>query len=515
MDKTDSKIRLLFEMTIQKDVQITSFIPLRNYEESWKPEKMYHHPKNQYYYVFINDPELITRIKEEENKGQAHLYKFAKYLEQNSQFQINTNFMIEFNANSIIDFPNKKLNEEQYAVFTRISIDDFSFINDYKTANLEELLKHNKPLIYANRGKIKELLIGKKIQIDKNNDENNLNNSLQSNKDDKKDEDNEEININAKMDKEKELENKYIPGNWFLVNMNNLNYVKKGVYDNLKKQKVIKFLGLIKYKEVPQTESDTNNMRGENTSMQNQNNNNNQNDNSSDNYEKNSEEEIINQLNVDMKYQQPQEFAFRSSDNSKIITVYQPKSCKEHLKKNDFWCKTCNKFLCILCLAAEDKSKINMMFESHKGHKIHLLDEVINKSEEDSNALDERIKNLMKIIEGEISKKKEELSKLKDDNKNIVKIIEDIYKTNSTFIRNEELKRTKELAALVNEILRINDENNKRISYLNKIYENRCMAEYLTNFYIYKKNFVKETKNNLDIVERKVTELINYYKKNK
>ena len=152
-------------------------------------------------------------------------------------------------------------------------------------------------------------------------------------------------------------------------------------------------------------------------------------------------------------------------------------------------------------------------FLSHKNHKIHLLDEVINKSEEDSNALEERIKNLMKIIEGEIGKKKEELTSLKDENANIVKIIDDIFKDNSTFIRNEELKRTKELAALVNEILRINDENNKRISYLNKLYDNKSMNEYLTNFYIYKKNFVHETKINLDVIERKVTELINYYKK--
>lgn len=508
MDKTDSKIRLFFEMTFQKDVQITSYIPLRNYEESWKPENMYEHPNHQYYYVFINDPELISRIKEEENKGQEHLYKFTKYLEQSPQYNINTDFLVEFNANSLIDFSNGNKNEEQYAVFTRISIDDFSFINDYKTANKGELLEKNKPLIYANRGKIKELLIGEKIEMNKNNDENNLNNSL----DDKKDEDNDEKIINAKKQKEQELKEKYIPGNWFLVNMNNLNYVKKDVYDNLKKQKVIKFLGLIKYKEVSQIEPDTNNIQEEDSNSTQNNQNNNQNNFLNDSSEKNSEEEIINQLNINTKYQQPQEFAFRSSDNSKLITVYQPKSCKEHLKKNDFWCKTCNKFLCLQCLADQEKAKLNMML-THKNHKIHLLDEVINKSEEDSNALEERIKNLMKIIEGEIGKKKEELTSLGNENTNIVKTIDELFKDNSNFIRTEELKRTKELAALVNEILRINDENNKRISYLNKLYDNKSMNEYLTNFYIYQKNFVQETKNNLDVIERKVTEIINYYKK--
>ena len=38
MNKTDSKIRLLFELTAQRDVQITSFQSLRNYSNSWNPE---------------------------------------------------------------------------------------------------------------------------------------------------------------------------------------------------------------------------------------------------------------------------------------------------------------------------------------------------------------------------------------------------------------------------------------------------------------------------------------------
>ena len=41
------------------------------------------------------------------------------------------------------------------------------------------------------------------------------------------------------------------------------------------------------------------------------------------------------------------------------------------------------------------------------------------------------------------------------------------------------------------------------------------MNEYLTNYYIYKNIFVEETKKNLDVIERKVNELINFYKKNK
>ena len=510
MHKTDSKIRLLFELTYQKDVQITSFIPLRDYSNSWKPEKMYIHPHNQYYYIFINDPELIEKIKEAEKEGQEYLFKFAKYLEKSPDFQGN-DFLIEFNANSI---ENCKINpnEEQYVVCARINIDNFSFINDYKTASKAYLLEKNKPLIYANEGKIKEFLIGEKFEINRNMEENNLNNSNQSNKEDKKDEDNDEKS-NAKKKKNDEPAVKHIPGNWFLINMNNLNYVKKDVYDNLGKQKLIKFLSLIKYKEVTPVDQDQNTAQEYNQSQHQ----NNQIRNNLSNEDDSSSEEIkemINEFKLDNKYQQPQEFAFRPSENSKLVTVYQPKSCKEHSKKNDFWCKTCNTFCCLDCLVGSSNANFNMnTTNTHQNHKIHLLDEIINKTEEDSNALEERIKNLIKIIETEIRKKQEEIGNLKEENEKTVKVIQKLFEDNNNLIRQEELKRTKELAALVNEILRINDENNKRINYLNKLFDNRSMNEYLMNYFIYKNNFVEETKKNLGVLERKVAELINYYKK--
>ena len=512
MHKTDSKIRLFFELTYQKDVQITSYIPLRDYSNSWKPEKMYLYPNHQYYYVFINDPELISKIKEAEAEGQEYLYNFAKYLEKGIDYQGN-DFLIEFNANSIIDNEKKKPNQEQCIVFARINIDNISFINDYKTASKAYLLEKNKPLIYANRGRIKEFLIGEKFEINKNNEDNNLNNSIQSNKDDKKEDDDEKSNIKKK--KNDELMLKYIPGNWFLINMNNLNYVKKNVYDDLNNQKTIKFISLIKYKEVTLIEQDPNNPQ-EYNSAQNQNSSSQNNNNKSDNDSSSSKNsnEILNDFKIDTKYQQPQEFAFRSSDNSKLITVYQSKSCRDHLKKNDFWCKTCNKFCCLDCLAGSTNPNFNIDNKnSHQNHKIHLLDEIINKTEEDANALEERIKNLIKIIDGEIGKKQDEIGNLKEENEKIVKIIQTLFEENNSLIRQEELKRTKELAALVNEILRINEENNKRINYLNKLFDNRTMNEYLTNYYIYKNIFVEETKNNLAVLERKVFELINYYKK--
>ena len=497
MHKTDSKVRLLFELTFQKDVQIISYIPLRSYSSSWKPESMFNKPDKQYYYVFINDSELINRLKKIEKQNQDNSYNLIKSLEKG-----HSNLLIELNTNAILD--ETKFNQEKYAVFARLNVEDFSFIYDYKTASKNDLLEKNKPLIYASQGRIKELLIGEKFTNNNNNIDDNNN---YDNDDDKKDEDNEE-KIKQKK-KDEELLAKQIPGNWFLINMNNLNYIKKNVYDNLNEKKLIKFLSLIKYKEVNINEQDQNNTQDDNNSLQNKNINY-KNDINEIN-EENSKQSEENETNQEKKYQQPQEFAFISNDKSKLVTVYQPKSCKQHLKKNDFWCKTCNQFCCLHCLP--DKGNTHSSFNTHQGHKIHLLDEVNNKLDEDINALDERIKNLMKIIEREIVKKNEEIENLKKFNEEIMKTIKNMYEKKNNFIRQEELKRTKELAAIVNEILRINDENNRRVNYLNKLYDNRSITEYLTNYHIYKNIYVKETEKNLAIISRKVNEYMEHYKK--
>ena len=215
MHKTDSKVRLLFELTFQKDVQIISYIPLRSYSSSWKPESMFNKPDKQYYYVFINDSELINRLKKIEKQNQDNSYNLIKSLEKG-----HSNLLIELNTNAILD--ETKFNQEKYAVFARLNVEDFSFIYDYKTASKYDLLEKNKPLIYASQGRIKELLIGEKFSNNNNNIDDNNN---YDNDDDKKDEDNEE-KIKQKK-KDEELLSKQIPGNWFLINMNNLNYVKK------------------------------------------------------------------------------------------------------------------------------------------------------------------------------------------------------------------------------------------------------------------------------------------------
>lgn len=64
----------------------------------------------------------------------------------------------------------KKIDEEQYIVFARITVDNFSFINDYGPNTKEQIYNQNRPLIYANKGRIKELLLGETAINDKSED---------------------------------------------------------------------------------------------------------------------------------------------------------------------------------------------------------------------------------------------------------------------------------------------------------------------------------------------------------
>ena len=61
MEKTDAKIRLFLELSHQHPIQILDYIPLQT-DNLWNPEVMYQHPNSQYYYAFINDKELISRL---------------------------------------------------------------------------------------------------------------------------------------------------------------------------------------------------------------------------------------------------------------------------------------------------------------------------------------------------------------------------------------------------------------------------------------------------------------------
>lgn len=492
MEKTDSKIRLFFELTYPKDVQITSFIPLKDYSlSSWSPEKMYSHPHKQNYYVFINDPELINYIKEGEENGQNYLFDLSDSLEKENKL------IIEFNANSIED-TSKKTDEEQYIVFARIAIDNFSFINDYSTVKKEYLMKDNRPLIYASQGSIKEYLLDEINNNDKNDDINNIPvSSKHSLREDKKEDENDIEKETLKKKEELKKKADYIPGHWFLINMNNLAFKKKNVMDKSKKNKIIKFLSIIKYKEIAsneQDQQDPNNINNNMTDNQN---------NIANKPPPNMVNQNINKINikVDQRFQQKAEFYFKANDNSKLITVYQPKSCKIHFKKNDFYCKDCKLFCCLECFASKNENN------AHRNHKVHLLDEIINKSEEDSFALEERIKNLVKIIDNEIQLKRNELQKLKNENKVKVEKIKKLYEDKNTYIRQEEIKRAKVVAALVNEILRVRNEYQRRINYLHLLFDKGSMHNYLTNYYIFKNVFEIETKKNLEVLLRKVNDI--------
>ena len=491
MDKTDSKIRLFFELTYQKEVQITSYIPLKDYSiASWSPERMYSHPSRQNYYVFINDPELIDQIKKGELDGQKNLFKLSDELEKQNDL------VIEFNANSIDD-DYVKTDEEQYIVFARITIDNFSFINNYSSVTKDQIFNKNRPLIYANQGRIKEFLLGEIITNEKSEDV-TTSNSKHTTKDEKKEgEENEGEKEKAKNKDEKNNKdnNNYIPGHWFLLNMNNLNYIKKDILDENKKKKIIKFLSVIKYKEITANEQDP----------QDPNNQDPQNRIQSTNQNQINESEHSIKIKTDMTYQQPHEFCFKANENAKLITIYQPKSCIIHSKKNDFWCKECNQFCCLECLAGN----------RHKKHKVHLLDEMINKSEEDSWALDERIKNLIKVIENEIQTKKKDLQDLTANNDQIVEKIKKLFEEKKTYIKKEELKRAKALAALVNEILRIMNDYDKKVNYLKLLFDKGTMTQYLINYEKFKKFYEIEIKKNLNVLIRKVNNITNFYNQKK
>ena len=509
MDETDSKIRLLLELTFHPlEIQITSYTPLRDYD-SWCPEKMYDNPNKQYYYVFINDKKLINRITETQqyNKGDDEaFYGEIANIEKGGKDE---DLKIEFNANSIED---KKLktnfDDEQSIVFARININDFNFIHTFDKNDRDdlksELLEDNKPLIYAPKGRIKVFLCGEKDENDiKTNEDLELENKLDENKDESTADKNDEEHTTLKSNlKNTDFEKTMTPGHWFLVNLQNIGFIKKNKFNNEQKDDVdlITFISLIKYKEIKKNDDDQNNnhilKEAETNNVQ--------------------EVRCINVLfNFNMvskpkdTHLQPQEFFYRANENSNYIAIYQPKSCKFHSKRNDFWCKDCNKFCCLQCLV-EDKPDV-----SHKTHKVHLLDEILTKSDEDSNALDERIKNLKKVIDSEIQNKKMEINKLKEKNKEKVDKIKKLFEDKNMNISQEEKKRMRLLGALAGEVLRIINDYNKKTGYLTFLYEKGTMANYLTNYYIFQRVFKNDIYKNLQVLERKINELYNYYISNK
>ena len=250
MEKTDAKIRLFLELSHQHPIQILNYLPLKKPEE-WNPEKMYEHPKSQYYYAFINDNELISRINDSLSQNIDKFSDITNIIKEIKNELENLNISIEFNGCNIDIFDDLEKNkqkipiinenneenvnninnieEEKYVVFCRFLLKNFGFIHSFEKLNKEDIDKiKEKPIVYALKGRIKTLLNMKRKEFGSKKGDGDIN--IISNEEDKG-----RLDLHNKKDiNEKEnIINKGIDGHWFLVNS----------YEN------IEFLSLIKYKE--------------------------------------------------------------------------------------------------------------------------------------------------------------------------------------------------------------------------------------------------------------------------
>lgn len=486
MEKTDAKVRLFLELSHQHPIQILNYLPLKPFDE-WNPERMYEHPKDQYYYAFINDNELIYRIKNLFDKNYEDIQDISNQIDIIKSDLKMSKISIEFNGCNIETFDDLESNklkiplinnnnedinniniinnqeEERYAVFIRFFLNNFGFIHNYDKLNKDELNKLlEKPIIYALKGSIKSLINIRKKDLDLKRGENDITNVV-SNEEDKS-------HIGADIQNKKDLEdknngsNKGIDGHWFLIN----------TYEN------VDFLSLIKYKEklVIQTEID----KGSSNTLL------------SNNV---SNISASNQL-ANSKYSNPHIFSYIIKDTKKFVTVYQNKSCKYHHNKNEFICKDCSDFCCLECF--EEKSKNNF----HFGHKITLLDEVMNKFAEDTEFMDERVQYLKGIIENEITDKKAEILAIKGKNETTVNDINSENDNIRKIIKKEQINRAKVLGFLGNEALRILNDFNLKLRYIKILNDKGDMSTYLTNYFYFVKYYRKEILKNLLVLEKKI-----------
>ena len=486
MEKTDAKVRLFLELSHQHPIQILNYLPLKPFDE-WNPERMYEHPKDQYYYAFINDNELIYRIKNLFDKNYEDIQDISNQIDIIKSDLKMSKISIEFNGCNIETFDDLESNklkiplinnnnedinniniinnqeEERYAVFIRFFLNNFGFIHNYDKLNKDELNKLlEKPIIYALKGSIKSLINIRKKDLDLKRGENDITNVV-SNEEDKS-------HIGADIQNKKDLEdknngsNKGIDGHWFLIN----------TYEN------VDFLSLIKYKEklVIQTEID----KGSSNTLL------------SNNV---SNISASNQL-TNSKYSNPHIFSYIIKDTKKFVTVYQNKSCKYHHNKNEFICKDCSDFCCLECF--EEKSKNNF----HFGHKITLLDEVMNKFAEDTEFMDERVQYLKGIIENEITDKKAEILAIKGKNETTVNDINSENDNIRKIIKKEQINRAKVLGFLGNEALRILNDFNLKLRYIKILNDKGDMSTYLTNYFYFVKYYRKEILKNLLVLEKKI-----------
>ena len=510
MDKTDSKVRLFLELSHPHPIQILSYIPINSYEK-WNPEKMYNKPNSQYYYAFINDKEVISRVKgvlspnihvleeieyiKEEIKMPIEFngYNIEEYQENENPSKANINVSLNPNAesqneNSELSNQMNNIEEEKYVVFCRFHLKNFGFIHDFSKITKEDCPRiFETPIIYALKGRIKSLINFRLKELESKKGEGeapNLHSNINPSEEEKANQmDMQTLGHKKEADEKNKIvkTNIGIDGHWFLVNN----------FDN------IEFLSLIKYKEVvmnPNEMADKMNDDHSNiplpptTKISNLNLN-------TINVTNLDNLNISNQIDT---FLQPHQFSYIIKEAKKYVTVYQNKSCKYHHNKNEFICKTCNVFCCLECFESEAK------YNEHYGHKIVLLDEALNKFEEDAKFLDERIQYLKSIIENEISEKKTEISLIKNKNAQIVTQINEENEKIRVEIKKEEINRAKVLSFLGNEALRIINDYNLKIKYLKLLNEKGDMNTYLMNYFFFEKFYKSEIRKNLVVLERKI-----------
>lgn len=519
IDETDAKVRLFLELSHPHPIQILSYTPLTSFEK-WNPAIMYNKPNNPFYYAFINDKDLIDKVKETIIHKKGNLLEELDYIKEDlekvefngysiEEYQENENLINKANTTSInnnnpqnseniaennndnnieskdLNTIINNINEDKYVIFCRFNLKDFGFIHDYNKIQKEDLNKiNNMPIIYALKGRIQALLnyrlkeletkkeeittFHSRINIVNVNDEDKPSqsglNDIQTLGHKKEDEKNKSIKANIGID-----------GHWFLIR--DFTYIE--------------FLSFIKYKEI------YNNNEIQKKLNEDLNNASPINKNSTFNLTSN-----ITNLNINKpkdKYTQEHQFAFFINESNKFVTVYQNKSCKNHHIKNEFICKTCGAFCCLECF--ENNTQKNI----HSGHKIVLLDEESNKFEEDSRNLDERIQYLKSIIENEIIEKKNEIALIKNKNAQVVNQINEENEKIRMEIKKEEINRAKVLGFLGNEALRIINDYDLKMKYLTSLYENGDMNNYLANYFYFEKFFKKEIMKNLEVLQRKIS----------
>ena len=128
----------------------------------------------------------------------------------------------------------------------------------------------------------------------------------------------------------------------------------------------------------------------------------------------------------------------------------------------------------------------------------------MNKFEEDTKFLDERIQYLKGIIESEINEKKSEILAIKGKNEQTVNAINIENDNIRATIKKQQIERAKTLGFLGNEALRILNDFNLKLRYIKILNDKGDMSTYLTNYLFFEKFYKNEIRKNIKILERKI-----------